>query len=246
MIHGGYSTYEMRVGAVQGVLSSGLPVGDVAKAYSTNRTTLFRWIKRYERQGETGLHRRAGSGRPRKLKEVDSQRFWNLVLQPATKFGYETDLWTVARVHQVVQRQVAGGRVEGHDMAKTSRSGTDIPETRTSVFRDGRQGTSGMVGTHAAQSTGNSAEIPGDSLFSGRSQCFVDGVSGQNMGTTRKDPQGPSYRKTGRSRRPFCDQQTGTSPVCLASEADCLGRGDSLPGSNAASSPQAPFSCFDG
>ena len=93
----------MRVGAVQAVLSSGLAIGDVAKAYSTDRTTLFRWIKRYERQGETGLHRQAGSGRPRKLKEVDSQRFWNLVLQPATKFGYETDLWTVARVHQVVQ-----------------------------------------------------------------------------------------------------------------------------------------------
>jgi transposase len=28
---------------------------------------------------------------------------WNLVLQPATNFGYETDLWTVGRVHHVVQ-----------------------------------------------------------------------------------------------------------------------------------------------
>ena len=87
MIHGGYSTYEMRVGAVQAVLSSGLAIGDVARAYSTDRTTLFRWIRRYEQQGETGLHRQAGSGRPRKLREVNSQRFWNLVLQPATNSG---------------------------------------------------------------------------------------------------------------------------------------------------------------
>ena len=106
MSHGGYSTYEIRVRAVQAVVSHGLAVGDVARAYSTDRTTLFRWIKRYEQQGETGLHRQAGSGRPRKLKEVGSQRFWNLVLQPATKFGYETDLWTVARVHQVVQEKL--------------------------------------------------------------------------------------------------------------------------------------------
>ena len=55
---------------------------------------------------KAGLHRQAGSGRPRKLRDVNSQRFWNLVLQPATKFGFETDLWTVARVHQVVQEKL--------------------------------------------------------------------------------------------------------------------------------------------
>jgi transposase len=103
MSQGVYSTYEIRVRAVHAVVSHGFAVGDVSRAYSTDRTTLFRWIKRYEQQGEAALHRRAGSGRPRKLKEVGSQRFWNLVLQPATKFGFETDLWTVVRVHQVVQ-----------------------------------------------------------------------------------------------------------------------------------------------
>jgi transposase len=103
MSQGGYSTYDVRVRAVEAVVCRGLPVCEVAEAYSTDRTTLFRWIKRYERQGENGLHRRAGSGRPRKLKELQSTRLWNLVLQPATSFGYETDLWTVSRVHQVVQ-----------------------------------------------------------------------------------------------------------------------------------------------
>jgi transposase len=83
-----------------------LPVGDVAEAYSTDRTTLFRWIKRYEEQGENGLHRQVGSGRPRKLRQLESGRLWNLVLQPATQFGYETDLWTVGRVHQIVQEKL--------------------------------------------------------------------------------------------------------------------------------------------
>jgi transposase len=106
MSYGVYSTYEIRSRAVQAVLAQGVGIGDVARAYSTNRTTLFRWIRRYEQHGESGLQRQAGSGRPRKLREVDSQRFWNLVLQPATKFGFETDLWTVARVHHVVQAKL--------------------------------------------------------------------------------------------------------------------------------------------
>jgi transposase len=103
MNQGGYSSYDVRVRAVEAVVCRGLAVGDVAEAYSTDRTTLFRWMRRYKERGENGLHRRAGSGRPRKLKEVESTRLWNLVLKPATSFGYETDLWTVARVHQVVQ-----------------------------------------------------------------------------------------------------------------------------------------------
>jgi transposase len=106
MIQGGYSTYDVRLRAVHAVTLRGFAVGEVAEAYSTDRTTLFRWIKRYEEQGENGLHRRVGSGRPRKLRELNGRRLWNLVLKPATQFGYETDLWTVGRVHQVVQEKL--------------------------------------------------------------------------------------------------------------------------------------------
>ena len=106
MSQGGYSTYDVRIRAVQAVVRRGLAIGEVAEAYNTDRTTLFRWIKRYRQQGENGLHRQAGSGRPRKLKELEGKRLWNLVLQPATHFGYETDLWTVGRVHQVVQEKL--------------------------------------------------------------------------------------------------------------------------------------------
>ncbi|MBM4089977.1 MAG: helix-turn-helix domain-containing protein, partial [Planctomycetes bacterium] len=52
MIHGGYSTFEMRLAAVQAVSSSGLAIGHVAKAYGTDRTTVFRWIKRYAQDSQ--------------------------------------------------------------------------------------------------------------------------------------------------------------------------------------------------
>jgi transposase len=106
MSQGRYSSYDLRIRAVEAVVGRGLTVTEVAEAYDTDRTTLFRWIKRYRQDGENGLYRRAGSGRPRKVKELIGERLWNLVLQPATHFGYETDLWTVGRVHEVVQEEL--------------------------------------------------------------------------------------------------------------------------------------------
>ena len=44
------------------------------------------------------------TGRPRKLASLDKERLLNIVLQPASVFGYETDFWTVRRLHQVIQR----------------------------------------------------------------------------------------------------------------------------------------------
>lgn len=61
MSEGSYSTYEVRVRAV-GALMKGLPLGKVADAFSVDRTTLYRWLKRYETNGEGGLLRLKGSG----------------------------------------------------------------------------------------------------------------------------------------------------------------------------------------
>jgi transposase len=101
---GRYSTYEIRVRAVEAV-SRGLPVGEVAAAYQIDRSTLFRWVTRHRVNGTEGLRRKVGSGRPRLLDDLDKAALWNIVLRSATSFGFETDLWTIGRVHQVVQEE---------------------------------------------------------------------------------------------------------------------------------------------
>ena len=106
-IHQGrYSTYEVRVRAVDAV-AHGLPVGRVATAYGIDRTTLFRWVTRHRINGCDGLRRKKGSGRPRLLEDLDEGALWEIVLQPATTFGFETDLWTVGRLHRVIQEEYA-------------------------------------------------------------------------------------------------------------------------------------------
>ena len=48
------------------------------------------------------MQRRPVSGRPRKLSGFTAKRLKRIVLAPASKFGFETDLWTVGRLHAVL------------------------------------------------------------------------------------------------------------------------------------------------
>ena len=97
-----YSTFEMRTRAVQAVRDEGLDVSVVARAYGTDRTTVHRWLARYDKDGEHGLMRRPVSGRPRKLSFVDGDDWRRMVLAPASEFGYETDFWTTRRLIRVI------------------------------------------------------------------------------------------------------------------------------------------------
>jgi transposase len=98
---GRYSTLEIRERAVEAI-SQGLPMGKVADAYGIDRTTLYRWMVR---KRTVGLLRKAGSGRPRLLQELTAEQLVKVILKPATSYGYETDLWTIGRVHQIIQEE---------------------------------------------------------------------------------------------------------------------------------------------
>lgn len=104
MGQGGYSTLEVRSRAV-GAVQRGQPVGQVAQAYGVNRITLFRWLRRFKFNGHHGLERRVGSGRPRLLAALDMEAINDIVLEPASRFGFETDLWTVGRLRRVIREQ---------------------------------------------------------------------------------------------------------------------------------------------
>jgi transposase len=98
----GYSTFDLRTRAVRAVVEDGLAITDVAKAYGVDRITVHRWLVRFAANGENGLQRKPVQGRPRTLGELDSDTLVDIVLAPATEFGYETDFWTTRRLIQVI------------------------------------------------------------------------------------------------------------------------------------------------
>jgi len=83
-------------------MDDGLTVTDVAQAYGTNRSTIHRWLNRFADNGNRGLERSPVPGRPRKLANLDANSLMDIVLAPATEFGYETDFWTTRRLIQVI------------------------------------------------------------------------------------------------------------------------------------------------
>jgi transposase len=101
----GYSTFDIRMRAVRAVIGGDMTVMDVAQAYGTDRSTIHRWLARFVSDGENGLERRPVPGRPRKLAGLDSDALVDIVLAPATQFGYETDFWTTRRLIQVIGTQ---------------------------------------------------------------------------------------------------------------------------------------------
>ena len=102
MSEGSHLTTEIRQRAATAVVD-GMAITSVAAALGVDRKTVSRWVSKFRNNGSEALHRRAGSGRPRKLAELTEGELLEIVLQGAMTFGFESDLWTVARLRRVIR-----------------------------------------------------------------------------------------------------------------------------------------------
>jgi len=101
-----YSTYDIRVRAVKAILTGQRKV-DVAKAYHVDYTTLYRWCKRYnDNENFSDLQRQPCAGCPNVLNLENRKRLMDIVMQPASHFGYETDFWTCRRLIQITEQEL--------------------------------------------------------------------------------------------------------------------------------------------
>jgi transposase len=64
----------------------------------------MRWRDAVRRRGERGFRVGASPGRPPKLTKRQRQQLVRRLLQGALAHGYRTDLWTTARVAEVIER----------------------------------------------------------------------------------------------------------------------------------------------
>ena len=96
-----YSTFDIRLRAVEAV-ERGIPRVHVASAYGIDRSTLYRWLENYHQAGVAGLHRVAGSGRPKLLNDLTEEALRTIVLTSALSYGFESDLWTVGRLQRII------------------------------------------------------------------------------------------------------------------------------------------------
>lgn len=63
------------------------------------------WAKQYEKRGEAGLAAKPHPGRTPKLSLGQRKKLLRLLQKGPRAHGYQTDLWTLPRVAEVIRKQ---------------------------------------------------------------------------------------------------------------------------------------------
>jgi len=89
------------------LLKAGKSLSATARAVSASVSSVHRWYQTYQQKGLRGLRPRPTPGRPPKLSPSQRRRLLRLLRRGPPPFGYTTDLWTLKRVAEVIEREFA-------------------------------------------------------------------------------------------------------------------------------------------
>ena len=94
----------MRVLAVRRVIEDGEAPSDVIESLGLNRTSIYRWLQRYEDAGLEGLVERIAQGPEPKLdpKQREQVKRWILGKDPR-QYGFDFGLWSRRIVQALIQ-----------------------------------------------------------------------------------------------------------------------------------------------
>src|SRR5215831_10281149 len=90
--------------AVQ-LLLAGRPMAAVAPQVQASVSSVWRWWQTYRRDGLRGLAPKPTPGRPPRLSGGQLRTLEKILARGSRRAGYPTDLWTLARVAQVIRRE---------------------------------------------------------------------------------------------------------------------------------------------
>ncbi len=86
-------------------LDLGYSLNEVARRIGCFASSVMRWRNARRRGGAQALQVRFSPGRPWKLKAKQRQRLIALLLQGPLAHGYRTNLWTTARIAELIRRR---------------------------------------------------------------------------------------------------------------------------------------------
>jgi transposase len=96
------------------MLKQGIKPAAVAGALGVSRASVSRWRQALRSGGTKALSAKPVPGRPPKLDAAQRQRIARLLLQGPIRHGYDTQLWTLERVSEVIQRHLGVSYHPGH------------------------------------------------------------------------------------------------------------------------------------
>lgn len=103
--HGSQATLEVRRRRAIAMVQQGLTVTHVARKIGCSHSSVIRWRDAVAEHGPRGLNPKPVPGCPPKLTARQKQRIPRLLLRGALAWGFRTDLWTTARIAEVIHRE---------------------------------------------------------------------------------------------------------------------------------------------
>lgn len=90
--------------AVQRVLD-GFSSDEVADFLGVDARSVRRWTRAFRREGWSGLAAQMPCGRPAKLTRTQEKIVLRWLSDPATAFGFATELWSAARIAELIRQE---------------------------------------------------------------------------------------------------------------------------------------------
>ena len=111
---GNSAALEQRRRTAVAMLKQGMRPVAVARTLQVSRASVSRWRQALRGGGSNALSAKPAPGRPPKLDASQRQRIARLLLQGPIRHGYETQLWTLERVSDVIERHLGVSYHPGH------------------------------------------------------------------------------------------------------------------------------------
>jgi transposase len=109
-----FEALEQRRREAAKLFAKGVRQAEVARRLDVSRQSVSRWFRAWQQEGEPGL---AGAGRAGRLPRLSAEQRERVDAElrrgPGAQ-GYETQLWTLARVAEVIERTTGTRYHPGH------------------------------------------------------------------------------------------------------------------------------------
>jgi transposase len=91
-----------------------VPQAEIARLLGTHRRNVSRWYRVWQQDGEQALRSRGAPGRTPKVTAAQLADVEQVLLAGARASGFANDLWTLARVAQVIEQRTGVSHHPGH------------------------------------------------------------------------------------------------------------------------------------
>jgi transposase len=96
------------------LLEKGYTESEVARRVGVHRQSVNRWARQLAENGRTGLKKAGRAGRKPRLSEEQLRRIEAVLKAGPEQFGFDTGLWTGARVGIVIEHEFGIWYSRGH------------------------------------------------------------------------------------------------------------------------------------